>query len=401
MNRLKNFSLGKPGYTPIPSIQLLIKSLFTEYDLDKVTSPWLNYADQYLWLSRSSLSLYLIAKLRFDLTRSKSINIFLPDFFCNEALSLVRTNDINLYFYNVNSNLEPIKESVYNLLEHSIPDIIIQVHYFGENFDCSFLRNTANKYHSWFVEDATHMIFPQGNVGKVGDFILYSPYKHFPIPNGALLVIPKSKLTDSINFKHLLKNLEDIQSSSSRSSQTQTLLKWIIKRIIQNIVQNRSVLSSNISIGNQHDNINPSYVSSCGTRVYKLSFRILFNLYPSFSQLVHRKRLISFKIYQALSKINNNYKDQSSNYITHMIPYSNNTTDFFQILKIQETIWSKFPTLFWPDLPPEVLANPSCHKVAISRTMNTLYLPIHISITDSQINAFLATVDRHRSKNSP
>ncbi len=84
-----------------------------------------------------------------------------------------------------------------------------------------------------------------------------------------------------------------------------------------------------------------------------------------------------------------------------MIPYSKTSTDFTQLLKIQEIIWSKFPTLFWPDLPPEVLTNPSCHKVAIYRTMNTLYLPIHISITDSQINAFLATFDRYRARESP
>ena len=32
-------------------------------------------------------------------------------------------------------------------------------------------------------------MLPEGNIGKIGDLVLYSPHKHLPIPNGALLVI--------------------------------------------------------------------------------------------------------------------------------------------------------------------------------------------------------------------
>jgi hypothetical protein len=42
---------------------------------------------------------------------------------------------------------------------------------------------------AWLIEDAVHALRPVRGIGASGDFVLYSPHKHLPIPDGAVLVV--------------------------------------------------------------------------------------------------------------------------------------------------------------------------------------------------------------------
>ena len=162
------------------------------------------------------------------------INIFVPDYFCNAALTLLNKN-IRLHFYNIDSNLNPDKKSVLELKSEIKPDIIIQVHYFGKEADTQYLYDISKECNSWFIEDTTHILLPYGSIGERGDFILYSLYKHFPIPDGALLNF-SSKFSIS-NFKKSEKNLLNYinQPRSDLIIENRLIFtfKWLIKRLLQ------------------------------------------------------------------------------------------------------------------------------------------------------------------------
>ena len=76
---------------------------------------------------------------------------------------------------------------------------------------------------------------PYGSIGERGYFILYSLYKHFPIPDGALLVF-KSKFNIS-NFEKCEKNLNNYNNQSRSDliieNRNIFIFKWLIKRFLQ------------------------------------------------------------------------------------------------------------------------------------------------------------------------
>ncbi|MBX9634574.1 MAG: hypothetical protein K2X44_06300, partial [Magnetospirillum sp.] len=50
-------------------------------------------------------------------------------------------------------------------------------------------RNWCDACGAILVEDAAHVLAPVPGVGERGDFVLYSPHKLLPVPDGALLVV--------------------------------------------------------------------------------------------------------------------------------------------------------------------------------------------------------------------
>ena len=230
----------RSSFSPIPSLRILLKSIIStfflkDFDKKKLALPWLKSDNKFIWLSRSTYSLALIAELRRIQFCKQYVNIFLPDYFCNAALTFLRNKNIRLHFYNIDSDLNPDKNSVQALKSETKPDIIIQVHYFGKEADTQYLFNLSKECNSWFIEDATHIILPYASIGERGDFIIYSPYKHFPIPDGALLVF-KSKFSIS-NFKQSEQNLLNYINQPRHDliieNRNIFIFKWLIKRFLQ------------------------------------------------------------------------------------------------------------------------------------------------------------------------
>ena len=88
-----------------------------------------------------------------------------------------------------------------------------------------------------------HVLCPVSGVGKYGDFIIYSPHKLLPIPDGAVLVIrtggpgrfnteklqqfgPSTAWTKDLTSQYAL-NQVPVQNSIRHNSE------WLLKRIIQ------------------------------------------------------------------------------------------------------------------------------------------------------------------------
>ena len=54
---------------------------------------------------------------------------------------------------------------------------------------CHTYKDFCAKQHSWLLEDSANVLRPISGVGKYGDFIIDSPYKLLPVPDGAALII--------------------------------------------------------------------------------------------------------------------------------------------------------------------------------------------------------------------
>ena len=140
-------------------------------------------------VSCSAWSLVRVVLWRQQYSPSKNIIIWVTDYFCNSSLRPLRALNADLIFYPINHNLEPDHKACRALANVHPPDLFVLVHYFGNPTFAAPTKDFCAKHHAWLLEDAAHVLRPIPGVGKYGDFIIYSPHKLLPIPDGAVLII--------------------------------------------------------------------------------------------------------------------------------------------------------------------------------------------------------------------
>ncbi len=392
----------RSSFSPIPSLRILVKGLISTFflkDLDKkrLAIPWLKSKSKFIWLSRSTYSLAYIAELRRMQFCKQYINIFVPDYFCNAALTLLRNKNIRLHFYNIDSNLNPDKRSVLELKSEIKPDIIIQVHYFGKEADTQYLYNISKECNSWFIEDATHILLPYGSIGERGDFILYSLYKHFPIPDGALLVF-NSKFSIS-NFKKSEKNLLNYinQPRSDLIIENRLLFtfKWLIKRLLQ------TTLNLNKSHFKDRPNQEKIPLRVSGPKINNLSLAILNYSILDLEKIIEYNQNIKIKLTRALKILGNKSILNDFENVPYFLTFNPelSSLDLKELLINQKKIWKELPFLFWPDLPPEVMNNYSSHSQANYLQKTTVFLPLHQSLRKISLKKFIKNSNIYRKQN--
>ena len=91
-----------------------------------------------------------------------------------------------------------------------LPDVIINVHFFGFPCKNDLLKQFCLNHNCLFVEDAAHVLKPTDGIGEEGDCVLYSPHKHLPIRDGAVLIIRKNGPSQLGHNKESLDSLSSI-----------------------------------------------------------------------------------------------------------------------------------------------------------------------------------------------
>ena len=394
MNFLTIINLNKPSFIPLPKFSLILKTIFLSRKINNTALPWTPNNDKYIWLSRSTFSLALIAKLRSLKNNNNQINVFIPDYYCNEALTLLRKEKVKIYFYQIDSDFQPCKQSIKYLLDSAIPDIIIQAHYFGKPSNISFLRSISDKYNSWLIEDSTHAILPSKGIGEKGDFILYSQYKHFPIPEGSLLVFRNKSILHKQDLNKIIDDL-DIKSSNCIIKKSKLIfnLNWTVKRLFQKYLFNIS-----LSILTPSNKKKSQFIHT-GPRISQYSLNMLSNIIINLDYYKSKNKYNYNRIYKILSVLDNSNLDKLPTYNPYMISYSKANTNlaFKKEIDKQSSIWDQFPFLFWPDLPPEVISESYLHHQALQHYSNSIYLPVHISISKSQLDTLYYLCHKYRN----
>ena len=221
---------------PLPSIKDICGLLTRNIIIDEkeLSSPWMSDEDLGFWLSRSAWSIFLIAKYHFSLLGKDKISVWCPSYFCNASLAPLRELNINLIFYPILDDGSPnIDQCKKILINNPSPDLFIAVHYFGCTVELTDTAAFVNDHEAWLIEDAAHILQPQPKMGEHSHFLLFSPHKFLPIPDGAILVIKKINFIKHHKFKLLL--FEDLYNSVINQTQQKKWVSvyWIVKRLIQ------------------------------------------------------------------------------------------------------------------------------------------------------------------------
>jgi len=110
-----------------------------------------------------------------------------PDYMCSPSLWPLRQSGARLLFYPIDPlTLQPDYQRCDALPSF---DVFVLVHYFGKPADAAKAGQWARARGARLLEDAAHVLHPIDGVGEHGDFVLYSPRKLLPIPDGAFLVV--------------------------------------------------------------------------------------------------------------------------------------------------------------------------------------------------------------------
>jgi lipid II:glycine glycyltransferase (peptidoglycan interpeptide bridge formation enzyme)/dTDP-4-amino-4,6-dideoxygalactose transaminase len=368
----------------IPRFKNLIKSFFMSTPSTKIfSSIWSNENDKTFWFSRSSWSLFFICKWYKKIKHKKTLKIWIPDFFCDESLELIRQLGVEIIFYPIKENSEPLIDLFPQINDVNRPDLFLLVHYFGYPTSTKDVLKFCSNHNSILIEDAAHAMVPIAGIGEAGDFIMYSPHKQFAIPDGAVLVFRKNgPLKLSINDDSI-EYLKPIVKESFQESRLFNLnpLIWIFKRSLQSLGFKYFTRPTPFIADQKkytHQIISPQ-MSSISKRLLKIELNSLDEL--------KNKRLKCHKDWVAT--INNIYPSEDvSIFPTNYNPYLFviNTSSS----KIAEKIYEDLNSIgvqasAWPDLPPEVSEKEAGAEISIKLRHTRIYLPVHSSIRNNHI----------------
>lgn len=381
---------------PLPQwLNLFRALLFRPHSNVDLAAPWRHEGEIAGWLSRSAWSLALIAQWRQRYASETAPTVWIPDYFCNASLFALRRSGVKIVFYPVSAELAPDDNSCRKLAEASPPDIFLLVHYFGRPNTAELARDFCIKYNAWLIEDAAHVLRPVTGVGDHGDFVLYSPHKHLPIPDGAVLVVrangPVGVGTDVLDsfgspdtWPGQLRELQQRLGCSPRSSRTQALV-WLVKRVLQKL----GVRALRRSTPPFAEPLNPGSVvcpQLSSPFPSNLALHLIAGLTSDLGG-VAQQRLERQLLWDVLLR-----SDESCANLISLTdrPDHWEWTPYLAVYNVDPDVaedtyrhWQRNGLLVttWPDLPPEVSAHKERHVNAWRLRHGRLYLPVHQSLS--------------------
>ncbi len=362
--------LHKNKISPSPFIKIkdILKSFYYIRNYHKKYYQKIYKSDYCVSFSRSTYSLYKI--YQFLNNTDKSIrNIFIPDYICNESLSLLRNTNAELIFYDhtlINSSKLIIE------MKKKKADIFICVSYFGEsiNLNKRFLKFLKNS-RIISIEDNTHCLFNFSNNNL--DIELYSPYKLFGIADGSII-----KFREKLIYQKFI-IFTRINKSSIISYYIVGnfyLVFFLLKKSIRNI------------FGYKYEKINFEFKYQSKKYIRKYISPLSNYLLNIYSDRILEYKSIRLKNYyfwkQKLEQFIPFLNIKRLNYIPYLgLIKFENKLERVNILKL----YNKFglPITNWPDLPPEVFKSKLNFKTAKHKFRSQITIPVHQDINKSQI----------------
>ncbi|AVV50072.1 lipid II:glycine glycyltransferase FemX [Leptospira santarosai] len=364
---------------PLPSWRNLFSVLsFKNIDKKSISKIWTTASsDISLWFSKSAWSLLVVAVWKRMHSDRQAITFWLPDYFCNSSLFLLRSWGVKFVFYPIQKNREPDYRVCKELLKSNPIDVFVLVHYFGKPSDSNRAFEFCKGKDVILIEDATHVLKPTKGIGEKGDFVLYSPHKHLPIPDGAILVVRNSgpsnifwDIQDEDHINRILNTHYEKVGNMKFFS-----IKWLLKRLLQKLGF-RSRRS-----------FNAEFLNDVSAQIVPHPFfslfakKILNGLLPQLNGMAKQKIRIQ-KVWDEI--LSNRYKFYTDRTSGNWIPYlSEYCFDGMDAVKSMFKILSKdgLPVSTWPDLPPEIRDEPQFHLNAIELRNSRLFLSIHPNLS--------------------
>ncbi len=380
----------------------------------ELAKPWLRQGEMAGWFSRSAWSLAQIVMWRQRQKGKGRITVFVPDFFCNASLVPLRDIDVRLFFYPVTSKMQPDYKGIRQQAKINPPDVLLVVHYFGCPVPTAPAKDFCHDYAAWLIEDAAHVLKPIPGIGKFADFILYSPHKLLPIPDGALLIAR----ADGANKlgKELLLTFGDpkkwhkqftksLQLFSPHRFSHRQIFEWFVKRLLQKLGARQQILRVDYC---EICRESASVAQLPTPAMSGTAQRILKSLLPSLNRIA-RWRLRNQLLWDELllktpgagfEGINVGPRSTHGEWIPYNAVYNVDERCAGQVFADMQN--TGFPVMTWPDLPPEVFANGQLENEAVHLRHSHIHLPLHQSVSVKDIVAsFKSSAVRLGESSSP
>ena len=315
---------------------------------------------------RSTLSLLRIYQY-LNIFKSKR-TIFIPDFICNESLSLLRRTNAKIIFYDhaLLKNKKLIKE-----LKSNEVDIFLFVNYFGKRIEInSDLIKFIEKTNITLIEDNTHCLTSFKN--SFSDIEIYSPHKLFGLEDGSVI-----KFRDTSFYKEF-KTFHQIQKENYKDFLPRRIIDFLIFFIKRKIRKYFGYRYPELNFNNHKSS------------KYKINYSLgvmskqLLNNNCKKIDFIRKKRVSNYNLWKKNLKIIIPFlKMENLEYMPYVgIVNFENTKERTKILKKYNIYGLPFGN--WPDLPPEVVKSRDKYKNASIRFKNQITLPLHQDI-DTEI----------------
>ncbi len=366
------------NYSNIPKWRDFLEIFnFSHSDKETIKKVWGVYNKSVVnFFSKSSWSIFLIVLLKL---KKKKINVWVPSYYCEDALYLIKKLDINIFFYDVDDNFIADKLHLKKLLINNKPDIIIFCNFFGKHCFNSYLKEISKSSDSWLIEDATHCISPENEIGKHGDFVIYSPYKFFPIPTGAVLTtslefLKKNQLEILLSEKEqilILRKYFKILKFNNENNFFHNL-KWILKKILSKFNFNfKDIKNFNFDekISNSNYFWSPKLDYFSKNLLEKYGKNIEIEKEKRLRMLILWKNLISkIEDFKTLDFDLSFLKNNQIPYFAIVKDLPLNIIEKYNLLKKK-----KIPVLTWPNLPSDISEKSFSHDLR----KKIFFLPLH------------------------
>ncbi|HTH17185.1 MAG TPA: hypothetical protein VL974_11075 [Magnetospirillum sp.] len=315
-------------------------------------APWLRAGEQGWMLSRSCWSLALMAE-RAAARLGRPPRVALPAWFCAASLVPLRRLGAELAFLPVDT----AGTADWSRAEGA--DMVVAVHTFGRRADLSGFRAAA----PLAVEDCAHVLVPAPGIGETGDAVLYSPHKLLGLPEGAVLVLRDGTLSGDLARK--LAALPPAPASCS----------WRIKRLIQTLLPDR--LRTRLPpVGQPSHDADPALgepAPLCAPS--PLAAHLLAS--ADLEREAARRRANALALRRAVAEV------------PGVRPFfrEDGHAPYRFVLKAADALraaalyhrlrQARLPVETWPDVVPEVAAEPDRYGAAMELRRTILLLPVH------------------------
>ena len=350
---------------PLPAWGDLLALLKTSVPADgALAAPWVSGADRAYLLSRSAWALAVLIQMRKDEGEARP-RLWLPDFFCNQSSGPARAAGADIVFYPVDAALAPEWAACRALAERARPSLFVLVHYFGRANDAEGARAFCGETGAALVEDAAHALKPCAGIGASGDFVLYSPHKLLGIPDGAVLV---ARAADAALVRTM--TALPVAQPCART--------WVLKRALQKAVPEAAwkMLRPIPDIPFERDPppapLPPAPSMSASAR------KMLARAIPRLEAEATSRRAAEKILRQVLAGV--------SGWSPWPAAWGADETPYRAVFVAETAALAaeRFARLHragclvesWPDLAPEVTADPERHRAAIDLRRRLLVLPL-------------------------
>jgi hypothetical protein len=303
------------------------------------------------------------------------ITIWLPGYFCNDALGLTRRLPVTLRFYPIQDDLTPD----WKMLEASIArerghHALVVVHYFGFPNSTGAARAFCEPLRVKLVEDAAHVLRPGTDIGR-SSIVVFSPRKLLAAPWGGVLVIDE-------------RWSEFVKTPSGIAPAGQTL-HWLGLRLAQ-----RAMLGLHIPWHKlrraEADGLASSSDASpadAGRGCDRLAIRLLANATRDLAQVVELRRRNYTRLTEWVGRARGARPFMAAlpqDVCPYVLPVF---VEAGCAEATRQLVLRGVPASRWPDLPPEVLAAAQEHATAMRMYHHLMLLPVHQGLSLHQVDA--------------